>query len=98
MGHADSGRISGFALPDQADSALGLSPDELVSHGRPQLVEEAAGQRAGFERAAVRVPVRHRLQHRPLVWCHGRRAARPYPGQQTPLAGLGEQVGLGLAA
>jgi hypothetical protein len=62
----------------------------------PKPVEQALGQRAGFERAAVRVPMRRRLEHRPFLWCHGSQTARPHPGQQRPPTGFGKQVDLGL--
>jgi hypothetical protein len=83
--------IRGAAVDDHQRCAFGRG---VVVQPREQI----AGQRAGFERAAMGVPVWHGPEHRPLVCRHGRQASRPHPGEQTPLAGLGEQVGLGVVA
>ena len=73
-----------FTVTGQAIDLYADADRQRRAFGRDVILqprEQAAGQRVGFERVAVGVPVRHRPEHRPLIGCYGCRAARPYPGQ-----------------
>lgn|GEM_PF-4829742 len=69
----------------------------LVGSGRLfvalQPGEQPVRQRPGVERAAMRVPVRQRLQHPPLGLGHRRLGAKPHPGEQP--GRVGKKLDLG---